>query len=158
MGFKSSVMHVDDGHKHISDIIAVISATLTDNRKMNCLNSIFIYIQVKHNIDVVYWYYLITVSYNGRMRQFIILDAKGITIWKKDLIDHNGKQYPEEIIISDFKIINNYRAWMSNSIFVEWTSASGSLCNFVYSCKYTEGNLITWLLAQGVYLYRCIVY
>ncbi|KAL5014279.1 hypothetical protein ScPMuIL_008549 [Solemya velum] len=26
------------------------------------------------------------VVYNGRMRQFVILDAKGITTWKRDFV------------------------------------------------------------------------
>ncbi|CAL1535162.1 unnamed protein product [Lymnaea stagnalis] len=38
------------------------------------------------------------VTYNNRMRQFIILDAKGITTWKRDAVDHRVNrvlEYPK---------------------------------------------------------------
>ncbi|XP_052781074.1 uncharacterized protein LOC128217749 isoform X5 [Mya arenaria] len=38
------------------------------------------------------------VAYNGRMRQFVILDSKGITTWKRDLVDprvRRALQYPK---------------------------------------------------------------
>ncbi|KAK6176305.1 hypothetical protein SNE40_014612 [Patella caerulea] len=31
---------------------------------------------------------IIGVAYNGRMRQFVLLDAKGITTWKRDAVEH----------------------------------------------------------------------
>ena len=33
-----------------------------------------------------------SVAYNNRMRQFVILDSKGITTWKRDQVDPRGKQ------------------------------------------------------------------
>ena len=32
-----------------------------------------------------------SVAYNNRMRQFVILDSKGITTWKRDQVDPRGK-------------------------------------------------------------------
>ena len=34
---------------------------------------------------------VLVVTYNGRMRQFVVLDSKGITTWSKDAIEHTGK-------------------------------------------------------------------
>lgn len=45
------------------------------------------YIQVSHIL-----LNLFIVTYNGRMRQFVILDMKGITTWKRDVVEHRGKR------------------------------------------------------------------
>ena len=33
----------------------------------------------------------VSVAYNNRMRQFVILDSKGMTTWKRDQVDPRGK-------------------------------------------------------------------
>ncbi|GFR91987.1 WD repeat-containing protein 87 [Elysia marginata] len=46
------------------------------------------------------------VTYNGRMRQFIILDSKGITSWKRDAVDHRvcrDLHYPKY----EYRLITN---------------------------------------------------
>ncbi|XP_053378335.1 uncharacterized protein LOC123529192 isoform X3 [Mercenaria mercenaria] len=35
------------------------------------------------------------VAYNGRMRMFVILDSKGITTWKRDLVDPRDMSFPQ---------------------------------------------------------------
>ena len=41
----------------------------------------------------IYYIYIVffSVAYNNRMRQFVILDSKGITTWKRDQVDPRGK-------------------------------------------------------------------
>ncbi|RUS77658.1 hypothetical protein EGW08_014581 [Elysia chlorotica] len=47
-----------------------------------------------------------SVTYNGRMRQFIILDSKGITSWKRDAVEHRvcrDLHYPKY----EYRLITN---------------------------------------------------
>jgi hypothetical protein len=50
--------------------------------------------------------FAISVVYNGRMRQFVILDGKGITTWKRDP-GLNGERRSELIKCKKKKNNNN---------------------------------------------------
>ena len=41
----------------------------------------------------------ILVSYNGRTRQFVILDSKGVSLWNKDALSENGSSFMHTLVL-----------------------------------------------------------
>ncbi|XP_046571416.1 uncharacterized protein LOC124279617 [Haliotis rubra] len=87
------------------------------------------------------------VSYNGRMRQFIILDAKGVITWKRDAVDTRVTQaltYPtyEYRLITHlvyarkhncyFALAKDFSLKVMNRDFVETCSVSADLSSVLF--------------------------
>ncbi|XP_048253112.1 uncharacterized protein LOC124133882 isoform X3 [Haliotis rufescens] len=87
------------------------------------------------------------VSYNGRMRQFIILDAKGVIAWKRDAVDARVTQaltYPkyEYRLITHlvyarkhncyFALAKDFSLKVMNRDFVETCSVSADLSSVLF--------------------------